>query len=139
MISKHRYVVEPGGTGQGQRHDDLSKLIDDEEEFRRSLALPSRSLWLVGIAREEWAESGRARYCESTATWRTSCSTSPIDYRPMAEEGFVKALKLFITEEDPQLIESRPSSSSSRPRARLRRSWRPLCLAQVLWPAASGT
>ena len=99
-LKKHKYVTEPGGTGQ-VNVTTISKLIDDGKSS--AFAGAANKITLAGgDYRKEWKESGE-QGTRVHGYMENFLLDKPIDYRP-GEEGFVKALRLFITEEDPQLI-----------------------------------
>ena len=99
-LEKHSYVVEPGGKGQ-VNITTIAKLVDDGKSS--AFAGAANKITLAGgDYRKEWKESGE-QGTRVHGYMENFLLDKPIDYRP-GEEGFVKALRLFITEEDPQLI-----------------------------------
>ena len=123
-ISKHRYVVEPGGTGQ-VNVTTISKLIDDGKSSAFAGAAVKIAL-AGGNYREEWAESGEqgtrvhgymenlpARQAHRLPTWR-----GRIRQGAQAVHHGRKTRELIIP---PEFVVVSPEHG-------LRRSWRPLCL-----------
>lgn len=99
-ISKHRYVVEPGGKPQ-VNITAIAKLIDDG----KSSAFAGSAVKITkagGDYRQDWKESGELG-TRVHGYFENFLLGKPIKYRA-GEEGFVGSLEAFIKVEDPQLM-----------------------------------